>query len=274
MRPMTAPMNEVRSGQPPVTAHVLHAFEQVGESVARAGADPSRLGRLAGHERQTLGDGEDADDGGDDVHAVPQEDLIEREALHAGLRLGADERQHQAQRADQDALAQVVAADGADEREAEERQEEVLGRAEGEHDGADDRESAPPGTPRRARRQRPTPRGSPRARGRLPRVGSSGSRRRPWRHRARCRGCQAGSTESIRRCAPPSASRPGTRIRAAFPSRRRAEWRARFRACPRGPARRRTPCPWPPPPASAARATDRRSASPGCSGSGPCRCRR
>ncbi len=81
-----------------------------------------------------------------DAEPFPQIELAEHIARHAGLRIDADERDQQAERAHDHALEHLPARQRGDEHQAHHGQHEEFGRAECQHHRPHDRNGEAPGT--------------------------------------------------------------------------------------------------------------------------------
>ena len=105
------------------------------ESSSRVGRRrPRRASRRRAHAllhaEQRLGDGEEADDHCDEVHAAEQRRRAEREATHARHRVQADEGHEGAQGGGAEPLHQRRPRQAHDHAEGEDHEAEVLGRAD------------------------------------------------------------------------------------------------------------------------------------------------
>jgi hypothetical protein len=115
-----------------VAERVAHAFPHAAEPTHLELRDAGALGG----ELDELGDRVKADGDRDQADPVPQEELPEGVALGASDRVEANGGQPQAEPAGQEPLEQRLAAQRGHERDAEQRQREELGRAEGEDERA------------------------------------------------------------------------------------------------------------------------------------------
>ena len=127
--------------QPPMARHFHHARQQlpIGEVLV---LHRHRRNRAAlGAERDHLRHREKREHRGHQADAIPQEQHVAGIARRAGLRVHADGGQHQAVEADDQALDDLVAAgEEGNEADAEQRDQEELGRAELQHDRLEDRD--------------------------------------------------------------------------------------------------------------------------------------
>jgi len=119
---------------------IENAIDNLTQVVARGLAANLRDRAALDPQRDHLGDREYAEDGGDHIHPVPQEQHVEGIPLGAGMRVQRHEGQHQAEHADQQALAQAFARQRGDESNTENRQQEEFRRAEGQDHGAQQRQ--------------------------------------------------------------------------------------------------------------------------------------
>ena len=169
----------------------LGAFAEIGEARQAHGVEREalrhdvELGRLHQH----LADREEAGQHRHDADPLRQLGQPEGEALDAGREIEPDRREQHAEGAGDEVADAALAADGAEHRQAEQREREIfrraeiVGRAREERRRDDHHHDA-----RRCRRWRSRP-STCRARARPRPSSPSGSRHRRWRRRRGRRAC-------------------------------------------------------------------------------------
>ena len=123
--------------------HIADALKHTAERVPRT-LLATNFGHRASRDPQGdhFRDGENAENGGNNVNAVPEEQEIEGVALCPGLGIEGDKGHHQAEQTNQQALDQRVTREHRNERNPKQREQKKLGRTEGEHDGPQQRHNS------------------------------------------------------------------------------------------------------------------------------------